>query len=150
MWIKFGKKQSIMRVAVVSLVFSGIVATLSRCLNVEQSHVEDLADEINRRTFRNKDINDQFISNPRLLQRRINRDIDRELQRYNNYEERTRVPRMKNVDILNGIQHYDKFSRVIIEDAIYYELDVKEPSALGRPMGIRAVWTEPHPNEIDQ
>ena len=53
---------------------------------------------------------------------------------------------MKEEVILKAVKNYKKTERLIVENAIYYE--IKNDSILGNTMGIRGAWTDPVEGEI--
>lgn len=147
---QFGpKKFSIFRASIVAVILAISVSILHKCSNVKEDYIWDLIDEF-QRVFQGRgfteDINNHIINNPRLLERRIKRDVDKvilnyEIQTSNRYV----PPNMKNEEILREIQKdkYTEEQRTIIKDAIYYQCNPDDSEAqalLGGVQGIHAVW----------
>ena len=150
MQFKFGKKRTVGSIITFSIVFSLLISLTSKCTGIKKEDLEDVVDGVNRSFVRNTNINYEVLNNPKILGRRINRDVTSAIEDYHKSIEKSYTPRIKNQDILNNLKGYDQNEKIIIKDAIYYELPDKENTPLGRPMGIRAAWTDPHPEEISQ
>ena len=74
----FGKKKpDIKQYAIVGIVLSSIIATLSQCTHIKENTIWDLLDEVQRRYFPQSIINDFIIKDPEKLDRRVHRDVDR-------------------------------------------------------------------------
>lgn len=150
MHFKFGKKRNVASIITFSIVFSLLISLASKCTGLKKEDLEDVVDEVNRSFVKNTNINYEVINNPKILERRVIRDVNSAIKDYHNSIDQSYVPRMKNQDILSNLKNYDHNKKVILKDAIYYELPGIENNLLGRPMGIRAAWTDPHPEEISQ
>ena len=138
MYFKFGNKKSLTKVVVTSLLFSGIIATLSQCSGIDEKKLTEVVDAINREWVKNKDINEQIITNPELLNDRIDRDVDNAIEQY--MKEEPQKSRMTDNEILNESKKYDTIQQQGIQEGIYYELPKDGSRAqdlLGPPMGIR-------------
>jgi hypothetical protein len=138
MYFKFGNKKSLTKVVVTSLLFSGIIATLSQCSGIDEKKLTEVVDAINREWVKNKDINEQIITNPELLNDRIDRDVDNAIEQY--MKEEPQKSRMTDNEILNESKKYDTIQQQVIQEGIYYELPKDGSRAqdlLGPPMGIR-------------
>ena len=98
--------------------------------NLPDKHriLEELDNELNRR----------IIQNEKLLQQRIERDVDEAVRDYKRYERQNEKINMKNEVILNEIKssEYTEEQKQIIKDAVYYEFE-------DGTMGIRGAWVEP-------
>jgi len=80
---KFGKqKPDIKQYAIIGIVLSSIIATLSQCSGIKQDSIWDLLDEVQRRYFPQSIINDFIIKDPEKLDRRVHRDVDRAIAEY--------------------------------------------------------------------
>lgn len=79
----FGKKKpSIYKYAVVGVVLSGLVATLSQCTGVSSDGIWDLVDEVQRKYFPNGILNEFVLTDKEKLNRRIQRDVDKAIAEY--------------------------------------------------------------------
>ena len=80
---KFGKqKPDIKQYAIIGIVLSSIIATLSQCSGIKQDSIWDLLDEVQRRYFPQTILNDFVIKDPEKLDRRIKRDVDAAIAEY--------------------------------------------------------------------
>jgi hypothetical protein len=79
----FGKKKpNIKQYAIVGIVLTTIIATLSQCTGIKQDSIWDLLDEVQRRYFPQTILNDFVIKDPEKLDRRIKRDVDSAIAEY--------------------------------------------------------------------
>jgi len=80
---KFGKqKPDIKQYAIIGIVLSSVIALLSQCTGIKQNSIWDLLDEVQRRYFPQTILNDFVIKDPEKLDRRINRDVDAAIAKY--------------------------------------------------------------------
>jgi len=84
------KKQIIL----ISIVLSGIVATLSQCSGVPQERLRDLLDEVQRSLFPQTIINDVLLQDPGVVERRVERDVDKAIREYEDLTKDTEPPRV--------------------------------------------------------
>jgi len=79
----FGKKKpDIKQYAIIGIILSSIIATLSQCTGISQNNIWDLLDEVQRKYFPQTILNDFIIKDPEKLDRRIHRDVDRAIDDY--------------------------------------------------------------------
>ena len=79
----FGKKKPDKKqIILISIVLSGIVATLSQCSGVPQERLWDLLDEVQRSLFPQTIINDVLLQDPGVVERRVERDVDKAIREY--------------------------------------------------------------------
>jgi hypothetical protein len=79
----FGKKKSDKKkIVIISLVLSGIVATLSQCSGVSERTLWDLLDEVQRTLFPQTIINDVLLQDPAVVESRVKRDVDKAIREY--------------------------------------------------------------------
>jgi hypothetical protein len=119
------KKQIIL----ISAILSGIVATLSQCSGVPSERLWDLLDEVQRSLFPQTIINDVLLQDPGVVERRIERDVDkaiREYERLTRDSEPSRVP----------------LPRLIEKDIDTSKCYSKECKSLGGEMRLCALWKE--------
>jgi len=73
----FGKKKpGIKEYAIIGVVLSAVIGTLSQCTGVSEDGLWDLLDEIQRKYFPGTILNEFVIKDPAKLERRIKRDVD--------------------------------------------------------------------------
>ena len=78
----FGKKKpDIKQYAIISVVLTTIIATLSQCTGISQNNIWDLLDEVQRKYFPQTILNEFILNDPEKLNRRITRDVDRAIAR---------------------------------------------------------------------
>ena len=79
----FGKKKPDKnQIILISVILSGIVATLSQCTGTSQERLWDLLDEAQRTLFPQTIINDILLQDPGVVDRRIKRDVDKAIRDY--------------------------------------------------------------------
>jgi hypothetical protein len=84
----FGKKKpDKKKILIISVILSGIVATLSQCTGVPQNALWDLLDEIQRVLFPQTTINDILLQDPGVVERRVERDVDKAIRDYEHLTE---------------------------------------------------------------
>ena len=84
------KKQIIL----ISVILSGIVATLSQCTGASQERLWDLLDEVQRTLFPQTIINDVIRQDPNLIKRRVERDVDKTIRDYERLTGDSGTPRI--------------------------------------------------------
>jgi hypothetical protein len=91
----FGKKRPDKKqIVFISIVLSGIVATLSQCSGVPQERLWDLLDEVQRSLFPQTIINDVLLQDPGVVERRVERDVDKAIREYEELTKDTEPPRV--------------------------------------------------------
>ena len=89
------KKPNKKQIIFISIVLSGIVATLSQCSGVPSERLWDLLDEVQRSLFPQTIINDVLLQDPGVVERRVERDVDKAIREYEDLtrnSEPSRVP----------------------------------------------------------
>jgi hypothetical protein len=91
----FGKKKPDKKqIILISIVLSGIVATLSQCTGVPQERLLDLLDEVQRTLFPQTIINDVLLQDPGVVDRRVERDVDKAIREYERLTRDSEPPRV--------------------------------------------------------
>jgi hypothetical protein len=151
MYFKFNfgnKPKTIFRWAIVTIVVSGTVGLFSQCTKIPEEKLWNSIIDYNR-IFKGKffpqDINDYINNDPSLLKIKIEREVTSAINDYEKWELKNRKINMKNPTILREIKKtkYSDNQRIIVENAIYYELPPDGSyvqSLLGGEMGIRGSW----------
>jgi hypothetical protein len=145
----FGKKRrGIIEWAKISIILEGIIEFLSNKFGIDKKKLWDIVDEIQRELLKrgwiDDTVNDYVINTPELLDQRVERDVDKEIEEYKKLEEPEPV-NMKNEVILKEIEKdkYTETQKKIVKDAVYYEKESdgsKAQEFLGGEMGIKASW----------
>ena len=88
-------------------------------------------------------LNQRINEDPKLLQQKIENEVDYAIIAYEIEEQRSRAINMRNKNILEEINKpkYDKLQKLIVQNAIYYEF-------ADGTMGIRGAWVAPDSREI--
>jgi hypothetical protein len=133
---KFGKqKPDIKQYAIVAVVLSAIIATLSQCSGIKQDSIWDLLDEVQRRYFPQTILNDFIIKDPEKLDRRIKRDVDAaiaEYERLTGDDGRVRLSK-------------PRYSEEPVDESVCYTDECK---SLGGEMRLCSPWVDTCPKEI--
>ena len=91
----FGKKKPEKnQIILISLVLSGIVATLSQCTGTSQERLWDLLDEVQRSLFPGTVINDVLLKDPNIINRRVERDVDKAIRDYERLTKGSEPPKI--------------------------------------------------------
>ena len=146
--LKISKKASIVAVAVASF-----LAFLTVKCDISEKDVLKYYNELRKLIkwdlpdtmideFDNQ-LNQRINEDPKLLQQKIENEVDYAIIAYEIEEQRSRAINMRNKNILEEINKpkYDKLQKLIVENAIYYEF-------ADGTMGIRGAWVAPDPREI--
>jgi len=91
----FGKKKPDKKqIILISVILSGIVATLSQCTGAPQERLWDLLDEVQRVLFPGTVINDVLLQDPGVVDRRVKRDVDKAIREYERLTEGSNTSRI--------------------------------------------------------
>ena len=92
----FGKKKPDKKqIILISVILSGIVATLSQCTGAPQERLWDLLDEVQRVLFPGTIINEVLLQDPGVVDRRVERNVDKAIREYERLTEgsnNSRIP----------------------------------------------------------
>ena len=126
----FGKKKPDKKqIILISLILSGIVATLSQCTGVSQKTLWDLLDEVQRTLFPQTIINDVLLQDPGIVERRVERDVDRAIREYEDLTRDSEPPRVP----------LSRFMEKAPDKALCYSEECKK---LGGEMRLCAPWLD--------
>jgi len=125
----FGKKKpNIKQYAVIGIVVTSIITTLSQCTGISENNIWNLVDEIQRKYFPQTILNEFVIKDPEKLNRRIERDVDKAI---NDYWKKS------------GLSPIEITKPKYIEEKNNEELCyTKECKALAPPMRLCAPWIQ--------
>lgn len=128
----FGKKKpDIIRYAIVGVVLSSTIATLSHCTHIKENFIWDLLDEVQRKYFPQTIINDFIIKDPEKLNRRIHRDVDRAIDLV--------TPEYDRIIREADKKYQPRYQDLPNDDTVCYS---KECKALAPPMRICSPWVD--------
>jgi hypothetical protein len=82
------------QIILISVILSGIVATLSQCTGAPQERLWDLLDEVQRTLFPGTVINDVLLQDPAVVSRRVERDVDNAIRDYERLTKDSEPPRV--------------------------------------------------------
>ena len=91
----FGKKRPDKKqIILIGIILSGIVATLSQCSGIPSERLWDLLDEAQREFFPQTIINDVLLQDPGVVDRRVERDVDKAIREYERLTRDSEPPRV--------------------------------------------------------
>jgi hypothetical protein len=128
-------KNKIIRFAIIGITLTTIVASLSKCTGIDEKHLYDLIDEIQRKYFPNTELNEYIIKDPKLLDNRVKRDVDKaiaEYERLTGDDGRVRIPS-------------PRYSEKPIDNSVCYTDECK---ALGGEIRLCAPWVDNCPSDV--
>jgi hypothetical protein len=76
------KKPDIKQYAIIGIILTSVIATLTQCTGIKETSLWDIFDEVQRRYFPQTILNDFVIKDPEKLDRRIKRDVDAAISEY--------------------------------------------------------------------
>ena len=123
------KKPDIKQYAIIGIVLTSIIATLSQCTHIQENIIWDLLDEVQREYFPQSIINDFIIKDPEKLNRRVHRDVDRAIDQVTPEYDRI----IKEADK----KYQPRYVEEKNDESVCYTDDCK---ALAPPMRICASW----------
>jgi len=92
---QFGKKKTSKKnIIIISILLSAICATLSQCTGISQKNIWSLLDEVQRKFFPQTIINDVLLQDSEIVERRIERDIDKAIKQYEDLTKRWESPKV--------------------------------------------------------
>jgi hypothetical protein len=125
----------IIRFVKIGIILTSIVAVLTNCTGVGEKFWYDLIDEIQRKYFPNTELNEYIIKDPKLLDNRIKRDVDKaiaEYERLTGDDGRVRIPS-------------PRYSEKPIDNSVCYTDECK---ALGGEIRLCAPWVDNCPSDV--
>jgi len=126
----FGKKKPDKKqIILISIVLSGIVATLSQCSGVPSERLWDILDEVQRTLFPQTIINDILLQDPGIVERRVERDVNRAIAEYERLTRDSEPPRVPLPRLIEKAP----------DKALCYSEDCKK---LGGEMRLCAPWVD--------
>jgi hypothetical protein len=126
----FGKKRPDKKqLIIISAILSAIVATLSQCTGVSPERLWDLLDEVQREFFPQTIINDVLLQDPSVVDRRVERDVDKAIREYEALTRDSEPPRIPLPRLIEKAP----------DKALCYSEDCKK---LGGEMRLCAPWVD--------
>jgi len=88
------KKPDKKQIIIISTILSAVVATLSQCTGAPQERLWDFLDEVQRTFFPQTIINDILLQDPGIVERRVERDVDKAILEYERLTKDSEPPRV--------------------------------------------------------
>jgi hypothetical protein len=73
-------KLKVIRFAVIGVVLTSLVASVSKCSGIDERSLYDLIDKLQRKYFPNTELNEYIIKDDKLLRQRIERNVDESIR----------------------------------------------------------------------
>ena len=127
-------KQKTIRFAIIGITLTTIVASFSKCTGIDEKHLYDLIDELQRKYFPNTELNEYIIKDPKLLDNRVKRDVDKAIAEYERLTGDDGTVRMPS----------PRYSEKPVDTSICYTDECK---SLGGEMRICAPWVDSCPKQ---
>jgi hypothetical protein len=124
-------KNKTIRFAIIGIVFTTLVGSLVKCTGIDEKNWYDLIDEIQRKYFPNTELNEYIIKDPKLLDNRVKRDVDKAI--------RNVTPEYDRIIREADQKYQSKYSEKPVDNSVCYTEDCK---ALGGEMRICAPWVQ--------
>ena len=136
----FGKKKpGIKEYAIIGVVLSVVIGTLSQCTGLSENGLWDLLDEIQRKYFPNGILNELILQDPNKVERRVGRDVDRAIDQV--------TPEYNRIIAEADKKYKPRFIESEIDSSVCY---TKECQSLGGEMRICAIWSPDCVKKDDQ
>jgi len=133
----FGKKKpDIKQYAIIAVVLSTIIGTLSQCTGISQNNIWDILDEVQRKYFPQTILNEFIIKDDEKLNRRIIRDVNRAINDV--------TPEYDRIISDYDRKYKSRYSEKSVDENVCY---TKECKALGGELRICAPWVDGCPKE---
>jgi hypothetical protein len=124
-------KNKTIRFAIIGVVLTTLVGSLVKCTGIDEKNWYDLIDEIQRKYFPNTELNEYIIKDPKLLDNRVKRDVDKAI--------RNVTPEYDRI-IREADQKYQpKYLEKPVDESVCYTDECK---SLGGEMRICAPWVQ--------
>jgi hypothetical protein len=127
-------KQKTIRFAIIGITLTTIVASFSKCTGIDEKHLYDLIDELQRKYFPNTELNEYIIKDPKLLDNRVKRDVDKAIAEYERLTGDDGTVRMPS----------PRYSEKPVDTSVCYTDECK---SLGGEMRICAPWVDSCPKQ---
>jgi hypothetical protein len=122
-------KNKTIRFAIIGVVLITLVASLAKCTGIGEKHWYDLIDEIQRKYFPNTELNEYIIKDPKLLDNRVKKDVDKAI--------RNVTPEYDRIIREADQKYQSRYSEKPVNESVCYTDDCK---SLGGEMRICSAW----------
>ncbi len=124
-------KTKTIRFAILGIVFTSLVGTLSKCSGINEGHWYDFVDAIQRKFFPGTELNEYIIKDSKLLDRRVKRDVDKAINDV--------LPEYERILLEENKKYQPKYLEKTIDTSSCY---TPECRSLGGEMRICAPWVD--------
>jgi hypothetical protein len=122
-------KKKTIRFAIIGIALTTIVTSLAKCTGIDEKYLYDLVDELQRKYFPNTELNEYIIKDPKLLDNRVKRDVDRAIEKV--------TPEYDRIIREADKQYKEKYLENPIDKTVCYTDECK---SLGGEIRICAPW----------
>lgn len=127
-------KSKVIRFAVIGVVLTTVVSTLSQCTGIDEKSIYDLVDEIQRKYFPQTELNEYIIKDDKLLKQRIERDVDKAIRQV--------TPEYDRIIREADKKYQPKYVEEKNDESLCYTDECK---SLAPPMRICSAWVDSCP-----
>jgi hypothetical protein len=124
-------KNKTIKIVVIIAVLTTLVGSLARCTGIEETHWNNLIDEIQRKYFPNAELNEYIIKDQKSLDSRVKRDVDKAI--------RNVTPEYDRIIREADKKYQPKYFEKPIDNSVCY---TEECKALGGEIRICSPWVE--------
>ena len=120
-------ENKVIRFAVIGIILSSLVGSISRCTGTSEESLYDLIDEVQRKFYPQSELNEYIIKSPELLNRRVERDVTRAIDKV--------LPEYERIIEEKDLMYLPKYSEKPVDNSVCYTDECK---SLGGEMRICA------------
>jgi Holliday junction resolvasome RuvABC ATP-dependent DNA helicase subunit len=132
---KFGKSNK-KQLIIIGIILSTLIAALSQCSKISENTLWDLFDEIQREFFPQTIINEVILKDPDKINRRVERDVTRAIEKV--------TPEYDRIIQEADKKYQTKYIEEKNDESLCYTDECK---ALAPPMRICAPWLDDCPKD---
>ena len=132
----FGKKPDKKQLIIVGIILSTLIAALSQCSKISENTLWDLFDEIQREFFPQTIINEVILKDPDKINRRVERDVTRAIEKV--------TPEYDRIIQEADKKYQTKYIEEKNDESLCYTDECK---ALAPPMRLCAGWLDDCPKD---
>ena len=132
----FGKKPDKKQLIIVGIILSTLIAALSQCSKISENTLWDLLDEIQREFFPQTIINEVILKDPDKINRRVERDVTRAIEKV--------TPEYDRIIQEADKKYQTKYIEEKNDESLCYTDECK---ALAPPMRLCAGWLDDCPKD---
>jgi hypothetical protein len=122
-------KEKTIRFAILGIVLTTLVGTITKCSGIGEKYWYDLIDEIQRKYFPNTELNEYIIKDSKLLDNRVKRDVYKAI--------RNVTPEYDRIIEKADQKYKPKYIEKPIDESVCY---TEECKSLGGEMRVCAPW----------